>query len=164
MGLIIAIINKYSEKETIDAFLAGSADILSVVLIIALSRGVSVLMKNTYLDKYILNMASMKLAGLPAIVFAPASYILYMILSFLIPSTSGLATVSLPIMAPLTQSIGFRPEVMIMIFSGACGLINLITPTSGVVMGGLSTAKVEFGTYVKSVSYTHLTLPTTERV
>lgn len=74
-----------------------------------------------------------------------------MILSFLIPSTSGLATVSLPIMAPLTQNIGFRPEVMIMIFSGACGLINLITPTSGVVMGGLSTAKIEFSTYIKWV-------------
>ena len=151
MGLIIAAINGFSEKETVDAFLAGSADILSVVLIIALSRGVSVLMKATYLDKYILNTASNLLKGLPAIVFAPASYILYMILSFLIPSTSGLATVSLPIMAPLTQNIGFRPEVMIMIFSGACGLINLITPTSGVVMGGLSTAKIEFSTYIKWV-------------
>lgn len=150
-GIIIAIINGFSEKETIDAFLAGSADILSVVLIIALSRGVSVLMKVTYLDKFILNFASMKLAGLPAAVFAPASYLLYMLLSFLIPSTSGLASVSLPIMAPLTQSLGFRPEVMIMIFSGACGLINLLTPTSGVVMGGLSTAKIEYGTYVKWV-------------
>lgn len=150
-GLIIAVINGFSEKETIDAFLAGSADILSVVLIIALSRGVSVLMKATYLDSYILNFASMKLSGLPAIIFAPASYLLYMILSFLIPSTSGLATVSLPIMAPLAKSLGFRPEVMIMIFSGACGLINLLTPTSGVVMGGLSTAKIEYGTYVKWV-------------
>lgn len=150
-GIIIAAINGFSEKETIDAFLAGCADILSVVLIIALSRGVSVLMTTTYLDKYILNLASQGLQGLQAFVFAPVSYLLYMVLSFLIPSTSGLATVSLPILGPLSNNLGYSPEVMIMIFSGACGLINLITPTSGVVMGGLATAKVEYNTFFKWV-------------
>ncbi|WP_068448969.1 YfcC family protein [Caviibacter abscessus] len=150
-GIIIAAINGFSEKETIDAFLAGCADILSVVLIIALSRGVSVLMKETFLDKYILNLASQGLQGLQAFVFAPVSYSLYMVLSFLIPSTSGLATVSLPILGPLSNNLGYSPEVMIMIFSGACGLINLITPTSGVVMGGLATAKVEYNTFFKWV-------------
>ncbi|WP_068267944.1 YfcC family protein [Caviibacter abscessus] len=150
-GIIIAAINGFSEKETIDAFLAGCADILSVVLIIALSRGVSVLMKETFLDKYILNLASQGLQGLQAFVFAPVSYLLYMVLSFLIPSTSGLATVSLPILGPLSNNLGYSPEVMIMIFSGACGLINLITPTSGVVMGGLATAKVEYNTFFKWV-------------
>lgn len=151
IGIIIAVINGLSEKETVDAFIAGCQDILSVVLIIALSRGVSVLMSVTYLDKYILNMASQGLSGLSALVFAPASYILYMVLSFFIPSTSGLASVSIPILAPLTQKLGFSVDVIIMIFSGACGLINLITPTSGVVMGGLAASKVEYGTYFKWV-------------
>lgn len=151
IGIIIAVINGYSEKETIDAFIAGCADILPVVLIIALSRGVSVLMSATYLDKYILNVASAGLAGLQATIFAPASYLLYMLLSFLIPSTSGLATVSLPITGPLANNLGYSAEVMIMIFSGASGLVNLLTPTSGVVMGGLSTARIEYGTYIKWV-------------
>ncbi len=150
-GIIIAAINGFSEKETIDAFLAGCADILSVVLIIALSRGVSVLMKETFLDKYILNLASQGLQGLQAYIFAPVSYLLYMVLSFLIPSTSGLATVSLPILGPLSHNLGYSPEVMIMIFSASCGLINLITPTSGVVMGGLATAKIEYNTFFKWV-------------
>lgn len=150
-AIIIAVVNGFSEKETVDAFVAGCADILSVVLIIALSRGVSVLMQQTFLDKYILNIASRNLAGLSGIIFAPASYLLYMVLSVLIPSTSGLASVSLPIMGPLAKSLNYSPEVMIMIFSGACGLINLITPTSGVVMGGLSTAKIEYSTYFKWV-------------
>lgn len=152
IGIIIAAINGFSEKETVDAFIFGAQDILSVVLIIALSRGVSVLMSVTYLDKYILNIASQGLSGLSAYVFAPLSYILYMVLSFFIPSTSGLATVSIPILAPLAKELGFSPEVMIMIFSGASGLINLITPTSGVVMGGLAAARVEYGTYVKWVA------------
>lgn len=151
VGIVIAAINGFSEKETVDAFIFGAQDILSVVLIIALSRGVSVLMSVTFLDKYILNMASQGLSGLAAYVFAPLSYLLYMLLSFFIPSTSGLASVSMPILAPLAKQLSFSPEVMIMIFSGASGLINLITPTSGVVMGGLAAAKVEFGTYIKWV-------------
>lgn len=151
IGIVIAVINGFSEKETVDAFVAGCQDILSVVLIIALSRGVSVLMQVTYLDKYILNMASQGLAGLSAYVYAPASYLLYMVLTFFIPSTSGLASVSIPILAPLTQNLGFSVETIIMIFSGASGLINLFTPTSGVVMGGLAASKVEYGTYIKWV-------------
>ncbi|WP_064591064.1 YfcC family protein [Streptobacillus moniliformis] len=151
IGIIIGVVNGFSEKEIVDSFMFGAADILSVVLIIALSRGVSVLMSVTFLDKYILNLASQGLAGLSALIFAPASYVLYMVLSFFIPSTSGLASVSVPILAPLAKSLGFSVEVIIMIFSGACGLINLITPTSGVVMGGLAAAKVEYGTYFKWV-------------
>lgn len=151
MGVIIAIVNKFSEKETVDAFIQGASEILSVVLIIAISRGVSVLMKQTYLDTYILNYASNILYNVPAIIFVPSSYILYMILAFFIPSTSALATVSMPIMGPLTYKLNHSPEVMIMIFTAASGLINLITPTSGVVMGGLSMSKIEYSTYFKWV-------------
>ena len=55
------------------------------------------------------------------------------------------------IMGPLTAQIGFNPAVMVMIFSAASGVINLFTPTSGVVMGGLSIAKVEYSTWLKWV-------------
>lgn len=151
MGIIIAIVNRFSEKDTVDTFIAGAGDLLSVVLIIALSRGVTVVMQATLLDKFILIQASNILQGLQAVIFAPISYLVYMLLSFLIPSTSGLAAVSLPIMGPLTSALKYSPEVMIMIFSAACGLINLITPTSGVVMGGLAAARVEFSTYIKWV-------------
>ena len=69
----------------------------------------------------------------------------------MIPSTSGLASASMGIMGPLTAQIGFNPAVMVMIFSAASGVINLFTPTSGVVMGGLSIAKVEYSTWLKWV-------------
>ena len=74
---------------------------------------------------------------------------LYIVLSFLIPSSSGMATVSMPIMGPLANSLGFSPDVMIMIFSAGNGLVNLFTPTSGAIMGGLALAKVEYSTWLK---------------
>ena len=76
----------------------------------------------------------------------------YLGLSFLIPSTIGCATLTMPIMSQLTASLGYNPAVMVMIFSAASGVINLFTPTSGVVMGGLSIAKVEYSTWLKWAS------------
>lgn len=149
MSIIIGLIGGLSEKDIVDSFIAGSADIVSVVLVIAVARGASVLMSSTGLDTYILNAAAEALKGLPAVVFAPLSYLLYLGLSFLIPSTSGCATVTMPIMGPLTQALGFNPAVMVLIFAAASGIVNLFTPTSGVVMGGLSIAKVEYSTWLK---------------
>ena len=77
------------------------------------------------------------------------SYLLYLVLSFLIPSSSGMATVSMPIMGPLAQGLGFPPEVMVQVFGGANGLVNLFTPTSGAIMGGLALARVEWTTWLK---------------
>ena len=86
---------------------------------------------------------------MPAIVFAPLSYLLYIVLSFLIPSSSGMASASMPIMGPLAQQLGFSPEVMVQICCGGNGLVNLFTPTSGAIMGGLALAKVEYSTWLK---------------
>ncbi|MDO5041546.1 MAG: YfcC family protein [Peptoniphilus sp.] len=152
MGVIIALIAGMNETEIVDSFVAGTADILSVVLIIVVSRAVSVLMQSTHIDALILDRASKGLMGTSPIVFTIGSYILYLFLSFLIPSTSGLAFVSIPVMGGLANAIGMSPEVMIMIFSAGCGLINLVTPTSGVVMGGLQMAKVNYSTWIKFVT------------
>lgn len=152
MGIIIALVAGMSEKEIVNEFIAGSADILSVVLIIVVSRAVSVLMSSTHIDALILDRSAKALYGLSPIIFVIGSYVLYLFLSFLIPSTSGLASVSIPVMGGLAYALGMSPEVMIMIFSAGCGLINLVTPTSGVVMGGLEMAKVEYSTWVKFVT------------
>ena len=58
----------------------------------------------------------------------------------------------MPIFGPLTENLGFSSEVMIAIFSAGSGIVNLVTPTSGVVMGGLAIAKVEYSTWLKFVS------------
>lgn len=149
MAVLIGIIGGLSEKQIVNTFITGAADMMSVVLVIALARGISVLMANTGLDKYVLNAAADALAGLSGVIFAPMSFLVYFGLSFLIPSTSGMATVSMPIMGPLAVKLGFSPEVMVMIFSAAIGVVNLFTPTSGAIMGGLALAKIEWTTWLK---------------
>lgn len=110
------------------------------------------MMSNTGLDLYILNSASSILNGVAGLLFSNLSYIIYIALSFLIPSTSGLASVSVPIFAPLAQSLGISPEIVVSAFSAGSGIVNLVTPTSGVVMGGLAIAKVEYSTWLKFVT------------
>lgn len=149
MAVLIGIIGGLSEKQIVNTFITGAADMMSVVLVIALARGISVLMANTGLDVFVLDAAANALAGLSGVIFTPMSFLVYFGLSFLIPSTSGMATVSMPIMGPLAVKLGFSPEVMVMIFSAAIGVVNLFTPTSGAIMGGLALAKIEWTTWLK---------------
>ena len=149
MAILIGIIGGLSEKQIVNTFITGAADMMSVVLVIALARGISVLMASTGLDVYVLDAAANALAGLSGVIFAPMSFLVYFGLSFLIPSTSGMATVSMPIMGPLAVKLGFSPEVMVMIFPAAIGVVNLFTPTSGAIMGGLALAKIEWTTWLK---------------
>ena len=149
MALIIGVIGGVSESRFVKAFINGAADMMSVVLIIALARSITVLMASTGLDMWILENAANALAGMSAIIFAPLSFLLYIVLSFLIPSSSGMATVSIPILGGLAHQLNFSVETMVMIYSAGNGLVNLFTPTSGAIMGGLALAKIEYSTWLK---------------
>ncbi len=63
-------------------------------------------------------------------------YILEILLSFLVPSTSGLAVLTMPIMAPLADFSGVGRDLVVTAYQSASGVVNLVTPTSAVVMGG----------------------------
>lgn len=149
MSIIIAIINKFGEKGFIDTFVDGADDMIGVILVIAIARGASVLMGQTYLDNYIIYNAADLLAKVPEMLFVPLNYILHIVLSILVPSSSGLATLSTPIIAPLAAQLGYSVEVTIMTLVAANGLVNLITPTCGAIMGGLALAKIEYSTWFK---------------
>lgn len=149
MSLVIAIVNGFTEKEFVDTFIDGADDMVGVVLVIAVARGASVLMGQTYLDNYIIYNATELLAKVPEVVFVPLNYVLHIVLSILVPSSSGLATLSTPIIAPLAANLGYSTEVTIMTLVSANGLVNLITPTCGAIMGGLALAKVDYSTWFK---------------
>ena len=151
MSVIIGIVYKMKEQEIVGAFMDGAAEMVGVALVIGVSKGISVMMSTTGLDNYVLNSASQMLSGMSPIVFTIFAFIIYMILSFFIPSTSGLAGLSMPIFGPLAISLGFSSEVIISIFSAGSGIVNLVTPTSGAIMGALAIAKVDYGTWVKFV-------------
>lgn len=152
MAIIIAIVNKMPEHEIVDKLIDGADDMVGVILIIALARGASVLMSQTYLDNYLIYNVSKVLEMVPRMIFAPLNYIFHVGLSVLVPSSSGLATLSSPIMASLAQKVGYSVEVTIMEMVAANGFVNLFTPTCGAIMGGLALAKVEYTTWLKWVS------------
>ena len=149
MTIIIALVNKMKEKDIVDTFIDGTNDMIGVILIIAVARGASVLMQTTYLDNYIIYNASNLLKNLPEFLFVPLNYLLHIVLSILVPSSSGLAALSTPIITPLATNLGYSSEVAIMTLVSANGLVNLITPTCGAIMGGLALAKVEYTTWFK---------------
>ncbi len=150
-AIILAIINGFSETIFVKTFLKGATDMIGVILIIAVARGVSVLMEATYLDNYFIYNAAEALKNVSGVVFAPLNYLLHIGLSVLVPSSSGLASISTPIMAPLAQQLGYNTETTIMTFVAANGLVNLFTPTCGAIMGGLALAKVQYTTWLKWV-------------
>ena len=110
MSIIIAIVNKFGEKTFIDTFIDGADDMIGVILIIAVARGASVLMSVTYLDNYLIYNAAEFLSKLPEIIFVPLNYILHIVLSILVPSSSGLASLSTPIIGQLAGELGYSVE------------------------------------------------------
>jgi len=150
-GILIGIIGRLSEKNLVDTFIDGARDMLGVALIIGVARGVTVIMNNGLITDTVLYWAEQAVAGLGGVGFIIVTYILYLPLSFLIPSSSGLATVSMPIMAPLGQFAGVPSYLIVTAYQTANGLVNLVTPTSAVVMGGLAIARVGYGVWWKFV-------------
>ncbi len=148
-AILIAIVNRQGEHGFVDAFVDGADDMIGVILVIAVARGASVLMSQTVLDNYIIYNASNFLATLPEMAFVPLNYILHVVLSILVPSSSGLATLSTPITAPVAANLGYSTDVAAMTIVAANGLVNLITPTCGAIMGGLALAKVDYSTWFK---------------
>ena len=115
-------------------------------------------MQQTYLDNFIIHNAANVLENVPEMVFAPMNYLLHVVLSVVVPSSSGLATLSAPIIGPLADTLGYSAEVTVMTMVAANGLVNLITPTCGAIMGGLALAKVEYSTWVKWAGKVVLTI------
>lgn len=148
-SIIIGIINGQGEKGIVNNFVAGAADMMSVVLIIAVARGVTVLMGVTHLDNYIIYNAAEGLKNMPVLLFTPLNYLLHVGLSFLVPSSSGLAAISAPIIGPLAATLGYNVEGSVMTIVAANGLVNLFTPTCGAIMAGLALAGVEYTTWLK---------------
>jgi len=151
MTIIIGIVNRYNEHKIIDIFIDGADDMIGVILVIAVARGASILMQQTHLDNYIIYNVANTLSNVPKEIFAPLNYILHVGLSILIPSSSGIATLSSPIMASLAYQVDYSVETTIMEMVAANGLVNLFAPTCGAIMGGLALSKVSYTTWFKWV-------------
>ncbi|AJR09940.1 YfcC family protein [Photobacterium gaetbulicola] len=150
--IIIGLIARMSEEEFTSSFIDGARDLLGVALIIGIARGIVVIMDRGMITDTILNAAEHAVTGLSSIVFINVMYWLEILLSFLVPSSSGLAVLTMPIMAPLADFAGVGRDLVVTAYQSASGIVNLMTPTSAVVMGGLAIARVPYVRWVKWVA------------
>ncbi|HEM3528698.1 TPA: YfcC family protein [Streptococcus suis] len=150
-GIVVGLVYGMSEERLVKSFMFGAADIFSVALICAIARGIQVIMNDGMITATILHMGEEGLQGLSSQVFIILTYLFYLPMSFLIPSSSGLAGASMGIMAPLGEFVNVPASLVITAFQAASGLLNLVAPTSGIVMGALALGRVEIGTWYKFV-------------
>jgi uncharacterized ion transporter superfamily protein YfcC len=150
-AILIGLVARMKEGELAATFVDGARDLLGVALIIGIARGITVVMNNGLITDTVLNAAEQAVGDLGGAAFINLMYVLFLPLSFLIPSSSGLATVAMPIMAPLASFAAVPEYLVVTAFQTGNGLINLVTPTSAVVMGGLAIARVGYGTWLRFV-------------
>jgi uncharacterized ion transporter superfamily protein YfcC len=150
-AVVIGLIGRMREGELTEAFVGGARDLLGVALIIGIARGITVIMTNGEITDTVLHWAEAALGDVGQAAFSIVMYGLFLPLSFLIPSSSGLATVAMPIMAPLATFVDVAPSLVVTAYQSASGLMNLFIPTSAVVMGGLAIGRVPYGRYLRWV-------------
>lgn len=150
-GVVIGLVYGLGEVDTVDSFVAGAADLIGVAFIIGISRGITVLMNSGRITDTVLYWGEQALEGAGSVLFILLVYLIYLPLSILIPSSSGLATLSIPIVAPLGQFAGVGAGLIVTAFQSASGLVNIITPTAAVVMGGLAFGDVPYDRWVRFV-------------
>jgi len=150
-SIIIGLVGRLSEADLTGSFIDGARDLLGVALIIGIARGITVIMNNGKITDTVLHWIEDALGGTGAVAFLIIMFLLFLPLSFLIPSTSGLATLAMPIMVPLASFLGVSAALVVTSYQSAAGVMNLVVPTSAVVMGGLAIARVPYGTYLRWV-------------
>ena len=150
-SIVIGLVARIPEGTFTETFVDGARDLLGVALIIGVARGITVIMNNGEITDTVLHWTELALGDVGKTAFAIVMFLLFLPLSFLIPSSSGLATVAMPIMAPLAGFVDVPKELVVTAFQSASGLMNLFIPTSAVVMGGLAIARVPYDRYLRWV-------------
>lgn len=152
MSIVIGKVGGMKEYDIADAIVEGAKDLVGVAFVVGLARGIQVIMNDGQLTATVLHWGEVGLAGLPRPVFAVLSFLFYIPMTFLIPSTSGLASATIPIMAPLSVLCGVPAHVMVTIYQTAAGVVNLATPTYAVVMGALALGHVSYDRWLRFVT------------
>jgi uncharacterized ion transporter superfamily protein YfcC len=150
-AIIIGLIGRMGEGVLTSSFVDGARDLLGVALIIGIARGITVIMNNGQITDTVLHWVERALGDTGEAAFAIVMFALFLPLSFLIPSSSGLATLAMPITAPLAGFVNVSAALVVTAYQSASGIMNLFIPTSAVVMGGLAIARVPYGTYLRWV-------------
>jgi uncharacterized ion transporter superfamily protein YfcC len=150
-AVIIGLIGKLGEEKTVNAIISGAGEFLGAALIIVLARAVTVVMKDASITDTIIHWTEDAVSGTSGAVFGPLAFLVNLPIAFLVPSSSGHAALIMPILAPLADFADVNRSIAVTAYQSASGLVNYITPTSAIVMGGLVLAKVRYDHYLRFV-------------
>ena len=142
--------NGLSEKQLVDAFSEGSSSLVAVSLIIGLARGINLILDNGKISDTILEQASQLVAGMPGPLFVLALLLVFFVLGFIVPSSSGLAVLSMPIIAPLADTVGLPRFVVVCAYQWGQYAMLYLAPT-GLVMATLQMLNMKYSHWFKFV-------------
>lgn len=151
IGVFGGIAGRLKQDEIADAFISGAKDLIYAALVIGLARGIILVAQDGKIIDTILNAAAGLLGGLPKTLFINLMLIIQNIICFFVPSSSGHAALTIPIMAPLADLVGVSRQNIITAYQFGTGITSFITPTNGVLMACLTMAKIPWAKFIKFV-------------
>lgn len=149
-AITIGFIARIKEEVFVDTFVKGAGQLLSVAFIIGIARGIAILMEDGLISDTILYYGSNLTAGMNKGLFINVLFFVYNGLSFFISSSSGMAVLSMPIMAPLADGVGIGRESIVDAYMYGMGLFYFINPT-GLILASLAMAKIGFDKWIKFI-------------
>ncbi|RCX20666.1 putative ion transporter superfamily protein YfcC [Fontibacillus phaseoli] len=151
LGLFAGIVSRMSQREMAENFVKGCGEFVYAAVIIGLARGILVIAENGMIIDTILNSLADMLKGLPSYAFTTIMLLVHNVITFLVPSSSGEAALTMPVLAPLGDLVGINREAIVTTYQFGNGLTNLISPTGGVLLAGLAIARINFGQWLKVI-------------
>ncbi|EAN4944034.1 putative basic amino acid antiporter YfcC [Salmonella enterica] len=152
LGLFSGIVGRMSVSGMADSFVEGCKEFVYAAVVIGLARGILVVAENGRIIDTMLYGLSEMLNGLPQYAFTTLMLLGHNVITFFVPSSSGEAALTMPVLAPLGDLVGINKEAMVMAYQFGNGLTNLISPTGGVLLAGLSIARIGFGQWLKAIA------------
>jgi len=151
MGLLSGISMNYNPSELTKLFLEGAKDIMSAAIIVGLAAGIIVVLEEgQIIDTLLYSMAS-RMEGFGKLASVSIMYVIQTAINLVIPSGSAKAAITMPIMAPFSDYIHISRQATVMAYQLGDGFTNMITPTSGVLIGVLGVAKIPYEKWFKWV-------------
>ena len=151
MGILMGIFGGMNETEIAEEFINGVKDIAFAAMVIGFCSGIMVIAQDGMIIDTILNALSGLVEKSNNVVFSAVMYVVQSLLTLLVPSSSGLAALSMPIMAPLCDLHGVNPEVAVTALQYGNQLTNLMSPVAGTTVAGLAICKISFGQWWKTI-------------
>lgn len=150
-GIIAGIIGGFSPSKIADEFIDGGKAIFMPAMAVGLARSIQIIMNNTHITDTLVYYFSIPLQGLAPAISAVGMFIVQSLLTFFIPSGSGLAMLSMPIMVPLSDVIHLNRQIAILAFQYGDGLAHLCFPTTAVTVAFIAVGKIPFSRWLQFI-------------